>query len=358
MPRIVLPLGYHIDADVIGTFSLVLGRTYDVTDYTIATILNRTGTIGSNHDGEALWTANTIRKFAAFKPNDGSLPHGMSISSYEITYVKPTENFNSDHWAGYNINCPTPFVKSIWTIYFKSTGVKKGYLWFQLPEIDVRDINVNIEQIRVSVYDGIGYSNLYDTLYEEVNDLLITNGGLLGFEYEVNCSNLADKNYKIVIDMGYIHPVSGFVKVCEYPSISGGAYELELTAYYDPDPVLLFQYSIPWDEVIPTPTEPHIIELYTQNESIVVSLAVSFEFDFKIIDFENNQDGNRTQVGGTCDIYMKNPTTEVWHLVAEDVAFANSGWTTVSDTLDTGDFPSLEVNDNVEVEFRNVNITS
>jgi len=365
--QITLPLGMQVGDVDVGTLSLDSGRTYNVTNITTQAIEDAMGVSGDNGIKE-LSTKSTatkpgLRKWAAFKPTGNAKPHGMIVNvvTHEIEYDAPTDadGYRLGDFAGYNNLAPIPYVHPLYDIYFSSTGNKLGMILIKLPEFDLRDISTSITHLAAKVYVGAGYTTLENTYTEEITDDIVSMGNV-AIDFYVACTAPNDKAFKVVVELGYINATRSFVKYCEYPTGAGGVTSRLATAYYEPDPTLTFPLQIDHSYINNSEiSEMDVFIIEYQNEAITYPSAVRATFDFRFykLSYEGEDD---LYMKGTCDVYMQNPDTEVWHLVKSSVSMAavEGDWKTFLEDLDTGDFPSSEIVDNMPVEFRNVTFTN
>lgn len=114
--EITLPLGLNIaDADSIGDYSLVSGRTYDVTNITTMDIRNVLGE--DNNDVGLLCTSPNINKWAAFRPypldkayTEGATKYGYTYeaATMQLVYHAVNDGYRMGDFAGYNHNAVKP----------------------------------------------------------------------------------------------------------------------------------------------------------------------------------------------------------------------------------------------------------
>lgn len=167
--QITLPLGLNPNDVDVGDLSLVIGRSYNVTNIEMENV----GWILGSQEGtpinlKLINRNSRIKSWSAFKPTTISgNPTGLSLSGDNIIYNIPedSDNYRLEDWAGYNHTPPTPGINPT-TINIGYNNRSHGSnevitrsITVNLPEFDIRIFNANATQVIAnSVYTSRGFN--------------------------------------------------------------------------------------------------------------------------------------------------------------------------------------------------------
>lgn len=288
--------------NLIGTFNLVTGHTYNVRDVYQPLVKKRLREPTFHNTGICL--SDNVNPYAAFKPHRWlSAPDfhrsGMYLwdpgggAGHEFIYLRPNNSsgYHLGDFAAYNHNALRPGIpfESV-PIIFNSPGERDGNIWLRFPEWDVTDF-ATITHIRLRTYTGASYGTLNATEILEIMNVWLE-FQTTAINYKLDVSGTSNIDYKIVIDLGKVD--GSFIKLAEFPQYinigeeTKGPLEIEKTALYNPGPqVYVFSLDLNYATEITNTT------VNTGNRTVGFSINVFYQSQTESY-----------QVGGTCAVNL------------------------------------------------------
>lgn len=297
---ITLPLNYSAANNDVGVLTLDSGRDYFRSDINVNAIKSSTGSISNLRTGLANYAS--INKWAAFKPNNGTIASGLAISGLGNQLMYPTRTvFKLLDWGGYNHAAEPPELNlTTDDVDYTSGSTVYPTMVYNLGEIDWRELLYSGDEIdSINIIDASDGTTVMARF--EITDARLT-AGVISETFAVSTTGFSGTENK-TYEIWFGHYFGGGTirdKIFYVPDGNGN----ELTVTFN-ELEISSTHTVDDDETWSNITYPPTVLAFANitSESLTPTTA---QFNFTIEYFGTGGDGFVGETGSeTIDIYYR-----------------------------------------------------